>query len=173
MLASLGKNAFGYYAIMFSVVHLSVHASEDARAALKSSSELGLRGLGLRFLVIQLERATERHGPLQRQAQEQGLDLEVLSASDGKSPRFRSRVFPSRHPNATCADVIGAIFDSHRRAWTLAAESDRHTVVFEDDVDLPEDFTALLLPRFRALPATYDIAFLYDGINLWSIIQND
>ena len=80
MLASLGKNAFGYYAIMFSVVHLSVHASEDARAALKSSSELGLRGLGLRFLVIQLERATERHGPLQRQAQEQGPGGQQLTS---------------------------------------------------------------------------------------------
>ena len=126
---------------------------EDTTAALAA---LGIQ----RFIIIHLERAQGRHDKLLEQANSQGLAPEVLNASDGRAPRFRSHVFRSRHRDATCADIVGAIFDSHRRAWAAAAKTPGHTVIFEDDVILPDRFARLLVKRFRLLPATYHLAML-------------
>ena len=131
----------------------SCSAESEATAALAS---LGLR----KFLVISLERASERVATLQNQTVDQGLHLEVLTASDGRDARFRSYIFPSRHPEATCTNIVGAMFESHRRAWEEAASTPGHTVVFEDDVRLAPDFAVELSRRFPGLPASYDIAFL-------------
>ena len=76
----------------------------------------------VRTLVIHLDRAADRHEPLMKQAAAQHISLDIFTASDGRAEHFRSHVFPSRHSHATCADIIGAIFDSHRRAWQLAAQ---------------------------------------------------
>ena len=128
-------------------------AETEAAAALAS---LGLR----KFLVISLKRTSERVATLQTQMSDQGLHLEVLTASDGRDARFSSSIFPSRHPEATCANIIGAIFESHRRAWEVAASTPGHTAVFEDDVRLAPDFAVELARRFPGLPASYDVAFL-------------
>lgn len=67
---------------------------------------------------------------------------------------------PSLTMNGTCADLIGAIFDSHERIWQTAATSTYPTVIFEDDVRLDKDFPNLFRVRAAELPAEYDIAFL-------------
>ena len=96
-----------------------------------------------------------------REAAAQGLDIEVLTASDGRhDQRFRSKLMPSRHPHATCADLIGAIFDSHRRAWEEAMRVGGPVLVLEDDVTLPGNFSKILARRMKELPPSYDLAML-------------
>ena len=124
-----------------------------------SADALAPLGIG-KTLVVHLERATGRHEPLLEQAATQGIAIEVLAASDGRDARFRSYLFPSRHEEATCADIIGAIFDSHRRAWELASKRSSLTLVLEDDVSLPDGFADLLARPLRELPADFDIAFV-------------
>ena len=121
-----------------------------------------LAALGVSAYVLHLARATDRHEPLLSQAANQNIQLRVLHASDGEEGRFRSWLFPSRHAEGTCADIIGAIFESHLRAWRLAAAQDpgTHLLVMEDDVSLPTNFTAYFERGFRELPASYDMAML-------------
>jgi len=71
-------------------------------------------------------------------------------------------VLPHSLPSsATCADIIGAIFDSHRRAWADAAEAaEEHTLVLEDDVSLPASFGTWLALGFAELPSDYHLAFV-------------
>lgn len=121
-----------------------------------------LAALGIaKSLVIHLDRSVGREVPLLKEASKQGVSLTLLRASDGREDlRFRSRLFPSRHPDATCADVVGAIFDSHRRAWEEAANADGHVLVLEDDVALPGNFTRILSRYMNDLPPTFDLAML-------------
>ena len=123
----------------------------------------GLAALGIaKSLVIHLDRSAGREVPLLKEAAAQGVSLNILRATDGRNDlRFRSQLFPSRAPAATCADIIGAIFDSHRRAWeAAAATSDGHVLVLEDDVALPGNFTSILGRRMRDLPPSFDLAML-------------
>ena len=57
--------------------------------------------LGVKVVVLHLERAADRHAPLVRSATEQGVSFELMQASDGMQERFRSAIFPSRHPEAS------------------------------------------------------------------------
>jgi hypothetical protein len=121
-----------------------------------------LATLGVSAVVLHLARATARHEPLLKQAAQLGIDLRVLAASDGKEDRFRSKIFPSRHADSTCSDLIGAISESHRRAWQLAAAqpAGTHLLVLEDDVSLPKNFSSYFARGLRALPPTYDMALV-------------
>lgn len=113
-----------------------------------------------RVLVLRLPRVATRSEPLALDAARLGVPLEVLEATDGlQNETFRSRVLPLHAPEGTCADLIGAIFDTHERAWTLAASGHRPTLVLEDDVRLPPGFEESLAERTRALPKGYDLAF--------------
>jgi GR25 family glycosyltransferase involved in LPS biosynthesis len=135
------------------------HHTQSCSSETEATAALACFGLR-KFLVISLERTSERVATLRNQTVDQGLHLEVLTASDGRDVRFRSYIFPSRHPEATCSNIVGAMFESHRRAWEEAASTPGHTVVFEDDVHLAPDFAVELARRFPGLPASYDIAFL-------------
>ena len=139
----------------------TARAPEECSGPAESEAARTLARLSLRSLrVIGLARAIERAVHVQGQAAQQGLSVEVLTASDGRDPRFRSSVFASRHPDSTCADIVGAMFESHLRAWEAAASTPGHTAVFEDDVVLAPDFAVELARRFPGLPEDYDIAFL-------------
>ena len=160
----------------------SMQQEKQPQAASSHMASSHLSGLSISsFLVIHLERATERAALLKQDAAAQGIHVDTLVASDGRASRFQTSVFPSRHPNSTCGDIVSAIFDSHRRAWKAAAATEGvctcmrppdnsypvlmrtntgHTVIFEDDVMLPTNFAKILAKRFPGLPPWYDVAFL-------------
>jgi len=126
-----------------------------------------LNGLGVeRVLVVRLERAAERTQQLVQEAAQQGIPLEFLNATDGREDlRFRSQVLPSFSPQSTCTDLIGAIFHSHERAWRKAAAASKPTIVTEDDVRFPNNFSQIYKARAQQLPDDWDMAFLGTSIS--------
>mmetsp|Transcript_51643 Transcript_51643/g.122915 ORF Transcript_51643/g.122915 Transcript_51643/m.122915 type:complete len:483 (+) Transcript_51643:130-1578(+) len=148
----------------------STHA-ESANSASATAGEQGptsadagntmLRYLGLESIqVLRLPRAADRCQGLIQGAEQLGVPLQFINSSDGIwDERFRSRVMPSLDPESTCADVIGAIFDTHERAWRLAANATEPTLILEDDVLLPDEFPELFHSRFKALPEGWHMAF--------------
>jgi len=120
-----------------------------------------LERLGLeRVLLLVLMRAINRSQELLQDASSMQLPLERLWATDGASDlHFRSKVMPLSMPNSTCADLIGAIFDTHENAWKQAAAGTKPTLVLEDDVRLPPNFLELFEARMRELPEGFDMAF--------------
>lgn len=119
-----------------------------------------LLGMGLESaLVLRLLRANRSHG-LTQDADRMGIPLKFLNASDGlRDSAFLSRVMPLSLPESTCADIIGAIFDTHERAWAIAASGERPVLVLEDDVRLPNNFAEALGRRMKELPEGYHMAF--------------
>lgn len=114
-------------------------------------------------LVLRLARAVNRSQDLIQDAADIGLPLEFFAATDGRqNENFRSHVLPSLSLNGTCSDLIGAIFDSHERAWQRAALAQRPTLILEDDVRIDIDFPDLFAERAAELPAqdNYHMAFV-------------
>lgn len=144
--------AVAVIAYFFQAVFRGTDASVDARATLEV---LGLE----RILVVQLDGVARGH-ELAANAKKLRVPIQVLNATNGHTDdKWLSFVLPSLSLNSTCADVIGAIFDSHERAWIIASTGLRPMLVLEDDVELGHDFKELLMQRMEALPKGFHLAF--------------
>mmetsp|Transcript_19456 Transcript_19456/g.61092 ORF Transcript_19456/g.61092 Transcript_19456/m.61092 type:complete len:490 (+) Transcript_19456:61-1530(+) len=119
-----------------------------------------LTRLGLsRVLVLRLKRKPARAAKLAVDAEQLGVPLDMHDATDGLwNESFRSQVLPLHSPKGTCADLAGAIFNTHERAWTLAAEEPRPTLLLEDDVRLPVDFVEYFSRRMQVMPQDFHVA---------------
>lgn len=121
-------------------------------------SVLGRLGLS-HVLVLRLKRKPSRAAKLAEDAEQLGVPLEMHDATDGLwNTSFRSQVLPLQHPEGTCADLVGAIFNTHERAWHVAADAALPTLLLEDDVRLPADFIDFFSQRMQALPQDFHVA---------------
>ena len=81
---------------------------------------------------------------------------------------------PSLEAKSTCGDIIGAIFDTHERAWMIAAQAKLPTLVLEDEegrsrcVQSPE--TSLKPGLFVGFQNDYKDNF--SKINVWGELVN-
>ena len=110
------------------------------------------------LLCINLDRSPDRRAEIQAQADRLGLQLEFVSAVDGKllppddPERARYDAFKRRltwRRGLSEAEIACVL--SHRRAVARFLKSDnRFAVVLEDDAILSEDFTARLEAVLRA-----------------------
>lgn len=120
----------------------------------------------MRVLVINLARAPERRARMEAQLQDQGLDFEILTATDGRTltEAERNLVDHKRRKAFTqypLTDNEIGCWLSHRRAMTGLIEGGQAmAAVIEDDAALAPDF-AKVLAAIEAHAGSFDVIDLH------------
>lgn len=100
------------------------------------------------IIVVSLLRSTDRRIEAARQLEATGLPWSFLDAVDGsKMPPFPPEYDELQHIRFYgCPIPVGQIgaFLSHRLAWEKCAQTNRLTVVFEDDFQLLQELPAVI-----------------------------
>lgn len=123
------------------------------------------------MFVVNLDRAADRWAEVSKVMQEAGLDVERLSAVDGKKLtqeellKESTRMAMFLQPKG----VIGCYL-SHKKFWQkVVDEGYESAVIFEDDVRLVSDFKERLIHNLQMLKSDENVDRDYDVILLGAI----
>jgi len=117
------------------------------------------------MFVLNLDRAPQRWSHMQTVMEEQGLQVERLSAVDGKTLTDAEMLAHSTKMAAFLQPrgVIGCYL-SHKRFWQMVVDRNLDSaIIFEDDVRLVDDFKGKLqsyLQRLETEGSSYDVLLL-------------
>jgi glycosyl transferase, family 25 len=96
-------------------------------------------GQKIQILVISLERALNRRESVEAQLNQTGLEWSYIDAVDGRNPMDLSNYDRARRLSISGREMVpGQIgcFLSHRLAWRKVIQTNRTTLILEDDFSL-------------------------------------
>jgi glycosyl transferase family 25 len=117
----------------------------------------------IQILVISLERALNRRESVETQLNQTGLEWSYIDAVDGRNPMDLSNYDRARRLSVSGREMVAGqigCFLSHRLAWRKVIQTNRTTLILEDDFSLRCDLGSILQIAADNAPA-FDILRLH------------
>jgi GR25 family glycosyltransferase involved in LPS biosynthesis len=120
--------------------------------------------------VVNMDKDTARLKKISEMLYKQNVTFERIQGVPGKDVKYDDRL--TGFCNSFCADSAKGCALSHRNIWDISHKRGYDAIlVFEDDVNIPDDFSVQLQKVWNKRPDDYDIILL--GIHGFGVEENN